>query len=192
MNQKSVRDALLGLARKAGFAAEAESLHLLDHSPDTLGRRPADVLIKGWEGDTDMCLDVSVVNPATDSAIRRWPESATKDMEDKKIRESAALCRQNGLLFLPVVMETYGGLGPKAMVAVRRLGKALAQATEDGDVGRAINDGGTKLAFGCQKGLARSFYERYTCTAYRPNNNTPHRALLGAEDDEEGEENGAG
>ncbi len=66
-------------------------------------------------------------------------------------------------------METYGGLGPQAMVAVKRLGKALAHASEDGDEDGAINAVGTKLAFVCQQGLARSFHARYTTTLHQHN-----------------------
>jgi hypothetical protein len=159
----AVRDATLEAAKKAKFAAESETLHLLDHSPDTLGRRPADVLVHGWEGEKAMCLDVSVVNPLTASAIDRWPASAVVFAEDAKIKASEALCAQSGLLFLAVVMGTYGGLGLKAKVALNRIGKALAAASEEGgDEGRAVHTLGTKISFACQKGLARSLHARYT------------------------------
>jgi hypothetical protein len=179
-----VRDALLVLAKNAGFAAESETRHLLDHTPALLGRRPADVYIRSWDGAQDMCLDVSVVNPLTKSALDRWPESAVAHTEVAKIRESAGPLRVANLLFLPVVMETYGGLGPQAMVAVKRLGKALAQVSEDGDEGRAINAVGTRLAFVCQQGLARSLHARYT-TLHQ--HNLFQRMLLGRdeEDDED-------
>ena len=183
-----VRDALLALAKNAGFSAESETRHLLDHTPALLGRRPADVYIRAWDGAQDMCLDVSVVNPLTKSALDRWPESVVTRTESAKIRESAGPLRVANLLFLPVVMETYGGLGPQAMVADEEgLGKALAHASEDGDEGRAINAVGTKLAFVCQQGLARSFHARYT-TLHQ--HNMFQRMLLGV--DEEADEDALG
>jgi hypothetical protein len=164
-----VRDALLALARKAGFTAESETNHLLAlGGGDAEGRRPADVLVHSWEGTKSICLDVSVVNPLTPSALQRWPGWAVEFAEDKKIQDSAVLCAQNDLLFLPVVMETYGGFGSKAMQLIRKLGKALAAAADDGDEAQAINNLGTKLSFVCQQALARSLHARYT-TLHRHN-----------------------
>ncbi len=49
-----VRDALLALAKNAGFSAESVTRYLLDHTPELLGRRPADVYIRAWDGAQDM------------------------------------------------------------------------------------------------------------------------------------------
>ncbi len=145
---------------------DSKATHLFAPAPapaaPVAGLRPADVLIHGWAGEQAVCLDVSVVNPLTPSALRLWPGSAVREAEARKIRQSDALCKQNGLLFIPVVMETYGGFGPEAMVMIRRLGKALATAAADGREDQAINNLGTKLSFVCQQGLARSLHARYT------------------------------
>jgi hypothetical protein len=127
--------------------------------------------------------------PLTKSAIDRWPESVVARTENQKEKESKHLLELGGRLFLPVVMETYGGLGPKAMVVVRRLGKALAQASaENRDEGRAINTLGTKLAFVCQQGLARSLHARYS-TLHQHN---MFQGMLGEGDDDDNEVDGLG
>jgi hypothetical protein len=61
------------------------------------------------------------------------------------------------------------------MVTVRRIGKALSAVAEEG---RAIHTGGTKLAFACRKGLARSLHARYT-SLHRLANAIAHDGLLG-------------
>jgi hypothetical protein len=160
-----IRDALLVLVRKAGFTADKETNHLLAHSAETEGRRPADVLIHSWSGTQSICLDVAVVNPLAPTALSHstmQPGSAAGRAEAQKIQASRALCAQNDLLFQPVVLETYGGLGPRAMEVVRTLGKALAAASDDMNEGQAINFLGTKLSFLCQQGVARSLNARYT------------------------------
>jgi hypothetical protein len=160
-----IRDALLVLARKAGFTADKETNHLLAHTAETEGRRPADVLVHLWSGTKSVCLDVAVVNPLTSTALRlnsMQPGSAARREELRKIAQSRVLCEQNDLLFQPVVLETYGGLGEQALEVVRTLGKALAAASDDMNEDQATNYLGTKLSFLCQQGLARSLNARYT------------------------------
>ena len=51
-------------------------------------------------------------------------ESACK----RKLWETADLCRQEGLVFLPFVMETLGGLHSGAVSQVRQISAALARS----------------------------------------------------------------
>ena len=75
-------------------------------------------------------------------------------------------------------MGTYGRLGPKAMEAVRRVGKAMSDVAEEG---RAIHTGGIKLAFACQKVRARSLHAHYT-SLHRLANAMARDGLLGEGD----------
>ena len=47
---------------------------------------------------------------------------------ERKLRETAELCRQEGLVFLPFAMETLGGLHPGAVTQVKQIGAALARS----------------------------------------------------------------
>ena len=49
---------------------------------------------------------------------------------DKKMRDTADACRQQGLVFLPIALETLGGMHHLAVNQLKRLGAALARHTE--------------------------------------------------------------
>ena len=54
----------------------------------------------------------------------------------RKIRDTAAACRLEGIAFLPFAMETLGGFHDGAVAQVRQLAAALARSkgTEEGEV----------------------------------------------------------
>jgi len=60
-----------------------------DHEADIAGngRRPADMLLKTWDGRRDLAVDPATVRP-----LRRSAAMFLRDKGEQKNRESAALC----------------------------------------------------------------------------------------------------
>ena len=48
---------------------------------------------------------------------------------DRKMRDTADACRQQGLVFLPIALETLGGMHHQAISQLKRLGTAMARHT---------------------------------------------------------------
>ena len=130
-----LRDALFDTAQAAGLGPTKEGRFLL---PDD-GRRPADVLVPNWAGGRDAAMDVTVVNPlqgATLVQAATTPGYALTFAFDRKARGAAEECRRQGIAFLPLAVESFGGWHSAAVGEVKKLGAALALQTgrEEGEV----------------------------------------------------------
>jgi hypothetical protein len=155
-----VRDCIKAQARRAGMRATDEEPRLLTNDP-TL--RPADVYIAEWHLSRGMCLDVSIVNPLTDTAVvaaSTTPASAAAHAEKHKMARYHKLCADSGHEFSPVVMETYGGFGELARPILKRISKALSTCT-DQDESDALNTLCNNISFACQKALGEALTSRY-------------------------------
>jgi len=87
------------------------------------GRRPADVLLRAWDGRRDLEVDLTIVhpNPATGRPLCGSAATFLKDKEEQKNRESADSCRRMGVDFSPMVFDNWGGLhgaGKGAVTAI--------------------------------------------------------------------------
>jgi len=76
------------------------------------GRRPADVLLRAWDGRWDLAVDLTIIhqNPATGRPLRSRAATFLRDKGEQKNRESAASCGRMGADFTPMVFDTWGGL----------------------------------------------------------------------------------
>ena len=122
----SLRDAIHEYAVEAGFNPRKEVRFLLPGRDS----RPADVLIPHFAGGRDAALDVTVVNPcqvATVVGAAETPGHAIIFAHNRKVRGAEEACQAQGLAFLPLVVESYGGWGEVARDVVRRLATALAR-----------------------------------------------------------------
>jgi len=75
------------------------------------GRRPADILLKAWDGRRDLAVDLTIVqpNPVAGRPLRGSAATFSKDKGDHKCRESADSCGRMGVDFSPMVFDTWGG-----------------------------------------------------------------------------------
>ena len=76
-------------------------------------RRPADILLRGWEAGRDTAVDLTVVHLCPPSLGRVEAGTATrlaKHAEARKLKESEAACAAAGYDFLPFVLDAWGGL----------------------------------------------------------------------------------
>jgi len=76
------------------------------------GRRPAEVLLRAWDGRRDLAVDLTIVhtNPATGRPSRGSAATFLRDKGEQKNRESAASCGRMGVDVSPMVFDPCDGL----------------------------------------------------------------------------------
>ena len=122
-----LRDVIFEAAASADLGPTREERQLL---PGT-SARPGDVMIRRWASGKDAVIDVTVTGPLAASNVSAAAAEAgaalTKACQ-RKLRETAEACRQEGLVFLPFAMETLGGLHSGAVSQVRQIAATLARS----------------------------------------------------------------
>ena len=95
--------------------------------------RPADILLKGWDGGKDVAVDVTVVHPVQQSE-RPWNSTRAKSFlrkrEEAKTKKYEEPCRKEGWGFLPMAFSTWCTPGPGAD---RLLGRIIRRAAAAAD-----------------------------------------------------------
>jgi len=76
------------------------------------GGRPADILLKAWDGRRDLAVDLTIVHPnqVNGRPLRDSAATFLEDEGEQKCRESAESCERMGVDFSPMVFDTLGGL----------------------------------------------------------------------------------
>ena len=123
-----LRDALFNTAASAALSPVKEGRFLL---PGT-ERRPADVFIASYEGGRDAALDVTVISSLQDKTVAGaavTPGHALTVAYDRKVADAAELCRQQGIVFVPLPFEALGGMHEVTVAQVEKLAGALARHT---------------------------------------------------------------
>ena len=103
-----LRDALFQAATQAALAPTREERALIPGRED----RPADVFIPSWTGGQDTACDVTVISPLQRDRVRRAAEEAGSALVfafRRKMTASFEACREQGIHFLPLPVETLGG-----------------------------------------------------------------------------------
>ena len=121
-----VRDALFQAAVQAGLGPSKEPDGLLPGSDD----RPADILIPFWTQGKDTAIDVTVVNPLQCALVARSSQdgdSAVAHAYNGKVRFYGERCAREGIAFLPMAVDSFGGWHKAALAALTRLGRQLAR-----------------------------------------------------------------
>ena len=122
----ALRDALHATAVSAGIGATKESSHLLPGS----GRKPADVFLPYWTGGKDTAWDVTVVHPLQSSMVARAatnPGHGAQEAFSRKWKAAGEKCLEEGIVFVPLALESLGGWHEAAIREVKKLGGALAR-----------------------------------------------------------------
>jgi hypothetical protein len=124
--------------------------------------RPADVLIRNWTAGKDTALDVTVVNPLQTQLVSRAATKAGSALEARfreKMTKHGEGCRLAGMVFLPMVVETFGGWEESAVAQLKKLGSALARHTGE-EESQKISHLYQRLAILLVKGNAALFLNR--------------------------------
>jgi len=76
------------------------------------GHRPADILLKAWDGRRELAVDLTIIhpNPAKGRPLRGSAATFLKNRGEQKCRESAESCGRMGVDFSPMVFDTWGAL----------------------------------------------------------------------------------
>ena len=153
-----VRDILYEAASSAGLGPTKEAPHLLPNS----AARPGDIFLRHWSRGKDAALDVTITSPLAASNMQGAAEEAGSSLRkafERKLRGAAEVCREQGLAFIPVAMETFGGLHTAAIDQLKQLGVALARRTgqEDQEATRHLFQ---RVSLNLMKGNAALFLAR--------------------------------
>ena len=87
------------------------------------------MLLPHWVAGKDAALDVTVVNPCQTATVIGAATTAGHALNhayQRKVRGAGEACQQQGVAFLPMVVEYFGGWHEGAVREVERLGAALA------------------------------------------------------------------
>ena len=130
----SLRDALHNTAVKAALGPTKEGQYLLPGE----GGKPADVFIPRHAGGKDCALDVTVVNPLQEALVSQAAETpghALAIAHKRKLDKSWQSCNAQGIVFLPLAVESLGAWHKSAISEVKKLGSSLAHHTGAGPDG---------------------------------------------------------
>jgi hypothetical protein len=123
-----LRDALYRTAVGAALGPTREGRFLLPGND----RRPADLFLPNWTGGRDSALDVTVTHPLRPTVVERAaaePGYAAEAAFKRKMADSAEDCLREGIVFLPLAVESLGGWHPVAIQQGDKLASALARHT---------------------------------------------------------------
>ena len=125
-----LRDTLYHTCASAALAPTKEGRALL---PGT-NARPADVFLPHWSNGKDTAWDVTVVNPLqqelVDTAATTAGHALSYAFNWKVSRGGVgAACQREGIVFLPLPVETLGGWHETAVQQIRKLAAALSRQT---------------------------------------------------------------
>ena len=105
--------------------------------PGSNRRRPADVYVPSWQAGRPAALDIAVTSPQRADALLGASQRSGAAAEGCEQQKRTHLgteqdCNSAGISFIPVVLETSGGLGPSAMHVVKTMAKSTIDAHNDG------------------------------------------------------------
>ena len=106
-------------AQAAGLNPQLEQRHLIEES----NNRPGDVFIPDWRG-RPTAFDYAVTSPMCKTHLpysSKQTGAALERTKAGKIRKHGAQCTRNGIRFVPVVFETFGGLDSDATFHLRHI-----------------------------------------------------------------------
>ena len=118
-----------------------------------------------------MCaLDVTVVTPIQDICMPGAANTAGHALNHaygRKLNGAEEECRRQGIAFLPIVAETFGGWHPEAGRQVKKLGAALVRHTGQ-EEGEAISHMWSRMGILLQRSNAQCTF----CQVCLPSNRT--------------------
>ena len=105
--------------------------------------RPADILLPHWTGGRDTALDITVINPLQLAYVNQSatnPGHALRKAYERKMSKHGEPCREAGLSFCPLPVDTLGAWSNTMVEQVKRMGSALARnrGEDDSDVNRHL------------------------------------------------------
>ena len=122
----SLRDAVFSAAQSAALAPRKEVPPLI---PGTQNR-PADVYLPCWKRGRPAALYITVISTMQKSTIRSSAENqghALLIAEERIFAAHGATCQAAGISFLPLAIETLGGLSDTTVDTISSIGRLIGQ-----------------------------------------------------------------
>jgi hypothetical protein len=97
-----------------------------------LDDRPADILLRYWTRGKDTAIDITVVNALQAAHVQQVAENGSKAVEsahNDKVRKYQERCSQEGIEFVAMAVDTFGGWHPVALKTLTKLGRQLARVS---------------------------------------------------------------
>ena len=122
----AVQEALLTIAQVGGqpFVREAPMPRSSPEAQHGPALRPADILLRAWQGGKDTAVDVTIKHPLQ-AAQAPWTKARAaaflRQVEHQKEVKYAEACKKEGWAFCPAAFDTWGGVGPKAKDLLHKL-----------------------------------------------------------------------
>ena len=121
-----IRDKIFRVAQHGSLNPRKEMPGLI---PGTLSR-PADIFIGNWVDGRKIAFDVSVTSPTQEAIVLQAadrPAAAIEARKAAKNRTHFANCQSEGILFQPLVVETFGGWDKDALAFQKELSRQDAR-----------------------------------------------------------------
>ena len=122
----SIRDAIFSAAQSAALAPRKEFPSLIPGCHN----RPADFFLPHWDRGLPTALDISVISTLQQRTVHGAAENkgyALSICEERKMATHAASCREVGVSFIPLAVESLGGWSDLAAKTISRIGRLLGQ-----------------------------------------------------------------
>ncbi len=169
IRHNKVRNIIFKFCCDAGQHPELEKANLLlppRPSDSTSERRPADVYLPCWTGGLPAALDFAVTAPQrqgiVSEAAREPLAAATAYSAHKRsFQNTASVCEDQGIRFLPMVCETSGAWAPEALDVLDLLAKTIANRS-GGDAKRLLRGLLQRCAAAIRSCNARAHFKRAT------------------------------
>ena len=126
LRHNSLRDAVFSAAQSAALAPRREVPSLV---PGTQCR-PADIYLPCWKRGRPAALDITVISTLQQSTIRGAAENqghALLVAEERKFAAHGLACQAIGISFIPLAIESLGGLSVTASDTISSIGRLMGQ-----------------------------------------------------------------
>ena len=126
LQHNSLRDAAFSAAQSAALAPRREVLSLVPRTQS----RPAVIYLPCWKRGRSAALDVTVISTLQKSTLRGAAENkghALLVAEERTYSSHGAACQAVGITFIPLAIESLGGVSDMAAETISSLGRLLGQ-----------------------------------------------------------------
>ena len=155
-----IRDKIFKEAQLASLSPTSEMPGLIPGSQS----RPADVYVPTWINGKKVAFDVSVVSPTQEAVVHRaadFPAAAIEMRKNAKNRAHYENCRVQGIAFVPLIVETFGGWDRDAVKHLKDMARQSARRWGKNDADE-IKHFFQRLSVALQRGNAALLVERDT------------------------------
>ena len=114
----AVQEAFIAMAQAGDQPFRREvALSRSNSHPEGQPLRPADLLLRAWQGGKDTAVDFTICHPLQNSQ-KPWSgpkaQAFVSQQEKRKVQKYKDACNVEGWGFIPAAFDTWGGMGPGA------------------------------------------------------------------------------